>query len=79
MGEPPEMTPEILKTMTIIRYAGTYQNRCVCFSKIFSQTTWQMKVNFHVECPWEGGTKIYMNVLGHMEWMTALPIYGKTC
>ena len=44
------------------------------FSKIFS---WSIKAKFHVEPPWEGGTKAYINGLGHMTKMAATPIYGK--
>ena len=44
------------------------------FSKIFS---WSIKAKYHVEPPWEGGTKVYINGLGHMTKMTATPIYGK--
>ena len=30
-----------------------------------------------MEPPWEGGTKVYINGLGHMTKMAAMPIYGK--
>ena len=30
-----------------------------------------------MESPWEGGTKVYINGLGHMTKMAATPIYGK--
>ena len=30
-----------------------------------------------IERPWEGGTKVYINGLGHMTKMAARPIYGK--
>ena len=43
----------------------------------FSETAWQIKANFHVEPPWEGGNKVYMNDLGHMTKMAAMPIYCK--
>ena len=41
------------------------------FSKIFS---WPIKAKFHVEPPWEGGTKVYINGLGNMTKMAATPI-----
>ena len=48
------------------------------FSNIFSsETAWQIKAKFYVEPPWEGGTKVYINGLGHMTKMAAMPIYGK--
>ena len=31
-----------------------------------------------MEPPSEGGTKVYINGLGHMNKMAAMPIYGKT-
>ena len=49
------------------------------FSNIFSsETAWPIKAKFYAEPPWEGGTKVYINGLGHMTKMAATPIYGKT-
>ena len=31
-----------------------------------------------MESPWDGGTKVCSNGLGHMTKMAAMPIYGKT-
>ena len=55
---------------------------CCCrrpqFSNVFSsETAWPIKAKFYVEPPWEGGTKVYINGLGHMTKMAATPIYGK--
>ena len=48
------------------------------FSNIFSsETAWPIKAKFYVEPPWEGGTKVYINYLGHMTKMAAMPMYGK--
>ena len=48
------------------------------FSKIFSsETAWPIKAKFYVEPPWEGGTKVYINLPSHMTKMAAMPIYGK--
>ena len=48
------------------------------FSNFFSsETAWPIKAKFHVEPPWEGGTKVYINGPGHMTKMAATPIYGK--
>ena len=46
------------------------------FSNIFSsETAWPIKAKFYVEPPWEGGTKVYINVPGHMTKMAATPIF----
>ena len=47
-------------------------------SKNFSsETTRTIKAKLHVEHPWEGGTKVYLNGPGHMTKMATMPIYGK--
>ena len=53
--------------------------RCRPFtiSNISFETAWSIKATFHVEPPWEGGTKVYINGLGHITKMAARPIYGK--
>ena len=52
--------------------------RCPPFSNVFSsETARPIKAKFYVELPWEGGTKVYINGLGHMTKMAAMPIYGK--
>ena len=46
-------------------------------SNIFSsETAWPIRAKFYVEHPWEGGTKVCINGLGHMTKMAAMPIYG---
>ena len=51
---------------------------CQPFSNIFSsETALPIKAKFYVEPPWEGGTKVCINVPGHMTKMAAMPIYGK--
>ena len=47
------------------------------FSNIFSETAWPIKAKFYVDPPWEGGTKVCINGLGHMTKMATMPIYGK--
>ena len=48
------------------------------FSNIFSsETTGPIEAKFHVEPPWDGGTKVYSNGPGHMTKMATIPIYGK--
>ena len=41
------------------------------------ETTKPIEAKFHVEPPWDGGTKEYSNGPGHMTSMAAMPIYGK--
>ena len=42
-----------------------------------SETTGPIKVKFHMELLWDGGTKVCSNVPGHMTKMAAMAIYGK--
>ena len=46
-------------------------------SKNFSETAWPIKAKLHVEHPFEGGTKVYINGPGHMIKMAALAINRK--
>ena len=43
----------------------------------FSETTQPIKVKFHMELLWDGGTKMCSNGPGHMTKTAAVPIYGK--
>ena len=48
------------------------------FSNIFSsETTGPIEAKFHMKPPWDGGTKVCSNGLGHMTKVAAMPIYGK--
>ena len=48
------------------------------FLNFFSSiTTWPIEAKFHVEPPWNGGTKACSNSPGHMTKMATMPIYGK--
>ena len=53
---------------------------CMCVCQHF-QTSSPLKppieVKFHMEPPWDGGTKICSNGPGHMTKMAIMPIYGK--
>ena len=45
------------------------------FSNIFSsETTGPIEATFHVEPPWDGGTKVCSNGPGHMTKVAAMPI-----
>ena len=60
-----------------VRRCCRRRRRCPPFSNVFSETAWPIKAKFYVEPPWEGGTKVCINGLGHMTKMAATPIYGK--
>ena len=48
------------------------------FLNFFSSiTTRLLEAKFHVEPPWDGGTKSCSNGRGHMTKMATMPIYGK--
>ena len=51
--------------------------RLSTFSNIFSDTTGLIEVKFHVEHPWDGGTKVCSRGPGHMTKMATMPILGK--
>ena len=42
-----------------------------------SETTGPVKVKFHMELLWNGGTNVCSNGPGHMTKMAAMSIYGK--
>ena len=48
------------------------------FSNISSETTGPFELKFHMETPYDGGTKVCSKGPGHMTKMAAMPIYGKT-
>ena len=51
---------------------------CQHFSNIFSSETIRpLEAKFHMDPPWDGGTKVYSNGLDHMTNMAAMPIYVK--
>ena len=41
------------------------------------ETAKLIEAKFHMEPPWDGGTKVYWNGRGHMTNMATMPIYGK--
>ena len=48
------------------------------FSNLFSlETARPIEAKFHVNPPWDGGTRVCSNGPGHMTKMAANPIYGK--
>ena len=50
-----------------------YSYVCQHFSNIFSsETTGPIKAKFHVEPPWDGGTKLCSNGQGNMTKMAAM-------
>ena len=48
------------------------------FSKFFSlETDRSIEAKFHVDPPWDGGTKVCSNGLSYMTKMAAMPLYIK--
>ena len=43
----------------------------------FLETAWLIEAKFYVEPPWDEGTKVWSNGLGHMTKVVAMPISGK--
>ena len=59
-----------------VRWAFT--GSLVLWSNFFSWETARMiEAEFHVDHPWDGGTKICSNGPGHMTKVATMPIYGK--
>ena len=44
----------------------------------FLETAKLIEAKYHVELPWDGGTKLCSTGPDHMTNMAAMPIYGKT-
>ena len=58
---------------------GVYVCTCVCtsaFSNI-SETTGPIEAKFHMESPWDGGTKVCSNGPVHKTKLAAMPIHNK--
>ena len=64
-------------TGELIGYVGLRRPSSTVLNIFSSGTAWPIKVKFHMEPAWDGGTKIYSNGPGHMTKMAAMPIYGK--
>ena len=64
-------SPSVCPSSVVCRLSSTLLN---IFS---SETADPIKVKFHMERPWDRGTKVCSNGPGHMTKMAALPIYGK--
>ena len=48
------------------------------FANFYSlETAKTIEAKFYVDPPWDGGTKVCSNSLGHMTNMAAMPIYSK--
>ena len=67
----------LMKKMTPACPRAIYMYITIIFKIFSSKTAWPIKPKFYVEPPWDGGTKVYINGLGHMTKMAAMPIYGK--
>ena len=51
-----------------------HNNETIIFSP---ETAWPIKAKLHMEHPWEGGKKVYINGQGHMTKMAAMAINRK--
>ena len=47
------------------------------FKHLLHRNHWPIEAKFHMESPWDGGTKVCSNGPGHMTKMAAMPIGGK--
>ena len=59
------------------RQASVVRRRPHTLNIFSSETTRPIKVKFHIELLWDGGTKVCSNGPGHMTKVAAMPIYGK--
>ena len=53
---------------------GPRSLRINIFKLLFLETARPIGAKFHVDPPWDGGTKVCSNDSGHMTKMTAMPI-----
>ena len=44
---------------------------------ISAETAWPIKPEFYVQPPWVGGAKVYLQHVGHMTKIAAMPLNGK--
>ena len=56
---------------------GPVQDHSTFLNFISLETTKTIEAKFHVEPPWDWGTKVYTNGVGHMTIMAAMPMNGK--
>ena len=59
----------------MLRRPSSVHRRPQCSIIFSSENAWPMKAKLHMEPPREGGTKIYINVQGHMTKMAATLSY----
>ena len=64
----------------LIVYQSLCRQSVVCpstFSNISSETIGPIKLKFHIETPYDAGTKVCSNGPGYLTKMATMPIYGK--
>ena len=61
-------------SMTLVQIHSDNSQHFLFF---FLGTARLIEAKFHLESPWDGGTKVCTNGPGHMTNMAAMPIYGK--
>ena len=54
-----------------------YMYMTIIFKHLLPETAKPIKAKLHVEHPWEGGMKVYINGQGHMTKMAAMAINSK--
>ena len=57
--------------------SGVRRRPSFSISKIFSEMARPIRAKLHVEHPWKGETKVYINGPGHMTKMAAMAINSK--
>ena len=65
--------------MAMLRRPPVFRRRrqSSTISQTSSETAWPIKDKLHMENPYEGGTKVYINGPGHMTKMATLAINSK--
>ena len=65
--------------MRHIYQGSVYRTIGPLVKKIFStETDCSIKAKFYVKPPWEGNKEVFINGVGRMTKMAAMPIYGTT-
>ena len=73
------MLPELMKLNEYQRSRSFFDlgNRSLRSRNFFSDTIGSFETKFGMKVYWRMGMKIYINELGHMTKMAAMPIYSK--
>ena len=69
--------PRWISEVKVIHWPWSKVTQIQIFKFLFLETAWPIEYKFYMEPPWDGGTKVWSNGLGHMTRMAAMLIYGK--